>query len=64
MVSYRCGVMIGKCPFVCSVLESDSRCTKYTDRRDCSRSMQQRKKSAKHSKIISKTRIFDKRYIK
>lgn len=64
MVSYRCGVMVGKCPFVCSVLESDSRCIKHTDRRDCSRSMQQRKKSAEHSKIISKTRIFDKRYIK
>lgn len=64
MVSHRCGIMMGKCPFVCSVLESNSRCTKYTDRRDCSRSMQQRKKSAKHSLIISKTRIFDKRYIK
>lgn len=63
MISHRCGVMDGKCPFVCSVLESDSRCTKYTDRRNCQKSMQQRKKSAKHSEIISKTRIFDKRYI-
>ena len=64
MVSYRCGVMMGKCPFVCSVLESDSRCTEYTDRRDCSRSMRQRKKSARHSKTISKTKIFNKKYIK
>ena len=63
MVSHRCGVMIGKCPFVCSVLESDSRCFRYRDRRECSKSMQQRKKSAEHSKIISKIRIFDKRYI-
>lgn len=63
MISHRCGVMIGKCPFVCSVLESDSRCTKYTDRRDCSKSMQQRRKSAKHSKITNKTRKFDPRYI-
>lgn len=63
MISHRCGVMIGKCPFVCSVLESDSRCTKYTDRRDCSKSMQQHRKSAKHSKITNKTRKFDPRYI-
>lgn len=63
MVSYRCGIMMGKCNFVCSVLESDSRCTKYTDRRDCSKSMQQRRKAAKHSKITNKTRKFDTRYI-
>lgn len=64
MVSYRCGVMMGKCPFKCSIKESDSMCSLYSDRKECSRSMQQRKKSAKHSKIISKTRLFDKRYIK
>ena len=63
MISHRCGVMIGKCPFVCSVSESDSRCTKYTDRRECSKSIQQRKKSAKHSKITNKTRKFDQKYI-
>ena len=63
MVSHRCGVMTGKCPFVCSVLESDSRCTKYADRRDCSKSMQQRKKSARHAKTTNKTRMFVKKYI-
>ena len=63
MVSHRCGVMMGKCQYKCTLKESDSMCTLYADRRDCSRSMQQRKKSAKHSKITNKTRKFDPRYI-
>lgn len=63
MVSHRCGVMISKCPFKCSIKESDSMCSLYSDRKECSRSMQQHKRSAKHSKITNKTRKFDPRYI-
>ena len=58
-----CGIMIEKCPYKCSLKESDSMCTLYTDRRECSKSMQQRKKSAKHSKVTNKIRMFDPRYI-
>ena len=63
MISHRCGIMVRKCPYKCSLKESDSMCTLYTDRRECSKSIQQRKKSAKHSKITNKTRKFDPRYI-
>jgi len=64
MVSHRCGISTDKCLFACSVMQSDSRCIKYSDRRECSKSMQQRKKSARHSKITNKNREFDLRYIK
>lgn len=64
MISHRCGISTDKCSFACSVMQSDSRCTKYIDRRDCSISMQQRKKSARHSRIINKERKFIVKYIK
>ena len=63
MVSHRCGISTDKCSFACSVKESDSRCTKYPDRKECSKSMQQRKKSARHSITTNKKRKFDPRYI-
>ena len=62
MISHRCGIMVRKCPYKCSLKESDSMCTLYTDRRECSKSIQQRKKSARHSKQTNK-RIFDPKYI-
>ena len=63
MVSHRCGIMIGKCPFKYSLKELDSMCSLYSDRRECQKSMRQRKKSARHSRITNKTRKFDPRYI-
>lgn len=63
MVSHRCGIGSEKCPFACSIKESDSRCTKYSDRKECSKSMQQRKKSARHSKATNKKRALSKKYI-
>lgn len=63
MVSHRCGISNDKCSFACSIMQSDSRCTKYSDRRECSKSMKQREKSARHSKITAKERRFDPKYL-
>lgn len=63
MVSHRCGISTDKCPLACSIMQSDSRCTKYSDRRECSKSMRQRKRSARHSIKTNKERKFDPRYI-
>lgn len=58
--SFRCG-MYDRCEHGCP--QSESKCQLYSDRRECSKSMRQRKESARKARKKSKTRMFDPRYI-
>ena len=50
-VSHRCGA---NCEHSCPMHIKDSRCLIYDDRRECSKSMKQRKKSAYNSRKRNK----------
>ncbi len=52
-ISHRCG-MSDRCEFGCPLSQSDSKCTKYADRRECQKSMRQRARAAKNSRRYNK----------